>query len=175
MERQVITAILSKRKIYVKDQSASQSLLERGYGDKDEKGIELTPCEALHLLSEGWLEIVDAKTDKTVDFRELLNLYRSRDEKIWTRYLIYRDLRSRGYVVKSGFNLGVDFRVYERGTYGKDAAQYIVYGIFEGEPLQVGDLIDALNYSQNLKKDMILGVIERRGEIVYYSISRFTT
>jgi len=171
MERQIVTATLSGRRIYLQD--LNSSLLERGYGDKSEGRLELAPCEALYLIAEGWLEVVDDKAKKPVGFEELLNLYRSRDGKIWARYLIYRDLRERGYVVKQGFGLGVDFRVYERGAYGKDAAQYIVYGIFEGEPLPVGDLVEALNYSRNLKKDMVLGVIERRGELVYYSLSQF--
>ncbi|MEM3736909.1 MAG: tRNA-intron lyase [Candidatus Bathyarchaeia archaeon] len=173
MEQRKVTAVLSGRKVCVQDLASGQILLERGYGDKIGNSIELAPYEALYLLAEGWLDVLDEETGEKVAFKELLDLYRSKDRRIWARYLIYRDLRERGYVVKSGFGLGVDFRVYERGTYGKEAAQYIVYGVFEGEPILVGDMAKALNYSSNLKKEMILGVIERRGEIVYYSLSQF--
>ena len=35
---------------------------------------------------------------------------------------LFRDLKTRGYVVKDGFGFGSDFRVYERGDYGEKGA-----------------------------------------------------
>ncbi|MFH1328566.1 MAG: tRNA-intron lyase, partial [Candidatus Bathyarchaeota archaeon] len=133
----------------------------------------LAPYEALHLMAGGWLEVSSKKPDVKIEFEELLRTYMKIDKKIWAKYLIYRDLRERGYAVKLGFGLGVDFRVYERGVYGREAAKYIIYSIFEGEPLPIREVADALSSAQNLKKELILGVIERRGEIVYYSLSQF--
>jgi tRNA-intron endonuclease len=87
-------------------------------------------------------------------------------------YLAYRDLRSRGYVVREGFGLGVDFRVYERGDYGKDTAKYLILSIQEGKPISLEDLAKALQQCQSLKKELVLAVMNRRGEVVYYSVSK---
>jgi tRNA-intron endonuclease len=86
--------------------------------------------------------------------------------------LTYRDLRSRGYAIREGFGLGVDFRVYERGEYGKDTAKYLILSIQEGKPISLEDLANALKQCQSLKKELILAAMNRRGETVYYLVSQ---
>jgi tRNA-intron endonuclease len=100
----------------------------------------------------------------------LLHCYEEQNENAWVNYLIYRDLRSRGYVVREGFGKDIDFRIYERGSYGKDTAPYLILGTQEGKPLPIDDLATALQKCQSQKKELILAVMNRRGEIVYYSV-----
>jgi tRNA-intron endonuclease len=127
--------------------------------------------EALYLLNKGIIEIKDIKTNNNIAFQNLLEKYRSIDENAWVKYLIYRDLRSRGYVVREGFGPGIDFRVYEKGEYCKDTANFIIFGILEGKPVLVEELAQILKHAQSLKKNLILAVLNRKGEIVYYSLS----
>jgi tRNA-intron endonuclease len=108
-----------------------------------------------------------------INFPSLLVSFKASDPDIWSKYLIYRDLRSRGYVVREGFGFGLDFRVYERGEYGEDTSKFIVFGVIEGALVPVDKLNDLLRYVQSLKKDLILAVMDRRGEVVYYSTSYF--
>jgi tRNA-intron endonuclease len=115
------------------------------------------------------LDVKDAK-GATVDFEVLLRCYEGQNENAWINYLIYRDLRSRGYVVREGFGTGTDFRIYERGTFGKDTASYLVLGMQEGKPLLVSELTAALQKSLSEKKELVLAVMNRRGEVVYYSV-----
>jgi tRNA-intron endonuclease len=64
--------------------------------------------------------------------------------------------------------------MYERGSYGKDTAPYLVLSMQEGKPLGINELADAVQQSQNQKKELTLAVMNRRGEIVYYSVSQLT-
>ena len=77
-------------------------------------------------------------------------------------------------MAREGFGLGIDFRVYERGEYGKETAKYLIFGIQEGQPVSMEDLARALRYVQSLKKKLVLAVINRRGEVVHYSLSQLT-
>ncbi|RLI31732.1 tRNA-intron lyase [Candidatus Bathyarchaeota archaeon] len=175
-ERKLIKGFFSAKtgKVYVKDEDAVKFLVEKGYGEKIENVVELQPYEVLYLAYEGLLEVYDEETGKRINEKELLKIFSQQDRLTWSKYLVYRDLRKRGYVVKSGFGYGVDFRVYERGEYNKKAAKYLVCGIFEGEPIQIKTLMSILAGASNVKKEVILGVIERKGEVVYYSLSSFT-
>ena len=119
------------------------------------------------------LEVKDER-GKEVDFQGLLRCYEAVEENAWVNYLVYRDLRSRGYVVREGFGGGTDFRIYERGAYGKDAAQYLVLSIQEGKPLPIQELVNAVQQCQSQKKELILAVMNRRGEAVHYSVSPLT-
>lgn len=168
-----IKGLLAEKGVRIsKDQSANE-LSSRGYGVTENNELLLSFYEALYLLDRGMLEVEDERGGK-VDFQRLLQCYEGVDENAWAKYLAYRDLRSRGYVVREGFGLGVDFRVYERGEYGKDTAKHLILSIQEGKPISLEDLTRVLTQCQSLKKEMVLAVMNRRGEIVYYSVSQLT-
>lgn len=172
VERKRVEAILVENEIMVSSQSDVDALSSRGYGTVENKKLKLSSYEALFLLDKGLLEIKQKRVKKTLGFQEVLQRFKTLDENAWVKYLIYRDLRSRGYVVRDGFGLGVDFRLYERGEYGKDIAEYIIYGIQEGKPVSIKELTSALKHAQSSKKKLVLAVLNRRGEVVYYSLSQ---
>jgi tRNA-intron endonuclease len=164
---------LAKKGVTVTEQSNIDQLSSRGYGTTENKILTLTFYEALYLQDKGMLT-VKGEENVVVDFQTVLHAYQALDENAWVNYLVYRDLRSRGYVVREGFGVGTEFRVYERGAYGKDSASYMVLGTQEGKPLGINVLADVLQQCQNQKKELVLAVMNRRGEIVYYSVSQLT-
>jgi tRNA-intron endonuclease len=167
------SGILVEKGVVVAEQSSIDALTSRGYGTLEGKVFTLTFFEALYLVDKGMLEVKD-ENGKAVDFQSLLHSYEAVNESAWVSYIVYRDLRSRGYVAREGFGAGIDFRIYERGAYGKDTAPYLVLSTQEGKPLGIDDLADALQQCQSQKKELILAVMNRRGEIVYYSVSQLT-
>ncbi|MEM2092971.1 MAG: tRNA-intron lyase [Candidatus Bathyarchaeia archaeon] len=163
--------VLVDNGVRIKSGPSADELSSRGYGIKDDGGLLLKFYEALYLLDKGLLRVRDEE-GKDVTFDHLLHFAGETDENIWTKYMVYRDLRSRGYVVRGGFGLSVDFRVYERGEYGKDTAKYLILTLQEGKNINLAKLTHVLKQCQNLKKELILAVMSRRGEIVYYSVSQ---
>ena len=169
-----IRASLEEKGVLVSSPEDIEGLSSRGYGVSENEKLMLAFYEALFLLGKDILQVEDEKTGKEVSFQDLLKRFQMVEKDAWVKYLIYRDLRSRGYVAREGFGLGIDFRVYERGEYGKETAKYLIFGIQEGQPVSVEELARALRYVQSLKKRLVLSVINRRGEVVYYSISQLT-
>jgi tRNA-intron endonuclease len=167
-----VEGLLTEKGVKVSEKQGVDELSQRGYGTSEDNALLLTFYEALYLLDKGWMEVFDKKTK--VDFQSLLHAYESTDENAWAKYLAYRDLRGRGYVIREGFGLGVDFRAYDRGEYGKDTAKFLVLSLQEGKPITMEDLAHVLKQSQSLKKELILAVMNRRGETVYYSVSQLT-
>ena len=165
--------LLTEKGVEISERSSIDSLSSRGYGTTEKETFRLSFYEALYLLNKELLEVTD-ENRKLVDFQSLLQCYKSKDENAWVNYLVYRDLRTRGYVVREGFGTGTDFRIYERGAYGKDIAQYLVLSIQEGQPMPIQDLTNALQQCQSQKKELIIAVMNRRGETVYYSVSPLT-
>ena len=168
-----IKGLLIKRGVKIPKKQDADELASRGYGTREEDEFFLTFCESMYLMDKAVLEVEDKKGGKT-DFQTILQHYESVDENAWAEYLVYRDLRSRGYVVREGFGTGVDFQVYERGEYSKDTAKYLILTIQEGKPVSLENLSNTLQQCQSLKKELILAAMNRRGEIVYYSVSQLT-
>lgn len=169
-----IESTLKENGVLVSSLQDIEGLSSRGYGVPENGNLLLTFYEALFLLSKGIIQVKKEKTGHEVSFQNLLQRFQSSDENAWVKYLVYRDLRSRGYVAREGFGLGIDFRVYDRGEYGKEIAKHLIFVIQEGQPVSAEELARTLKYVQSLKKKLVLAVINRRGEIVYYSLSQLT-
>jgi len=167
------TGILAKKGVRISQRSSIDLLSQRGYGTEENGVFTLSYYESLFMLEKGILDVTD-EAGKEADFQSLLRCYEDEDENAWVKYLVYRDLRSRGYVVREGFGAGIDFRIYERGSYGKDTAQYLVLSTLEGKPLPIQSLVNAVQQCQSQKKELILAVMNRRGEVVHYSVSPLT-
>ena len=142
----------------------------KGYGEIDKKKFFLKPFESLYLLYAERLKLKKGK--KPVDFDSMMQTCKKFDKTILTKFLIYRDLRTRGYTVKDGFGFGSDFLVYERGHFGEKGAKYLVFGLNEGQQEKMGKLQKKIEQITQMGKEPIIAVIERRGEIIYYKISR---
>jgi len=173
-EPRLTKALLRENNTVVASSENVEELASRGYGTSEDNNLILSLCEALFLVSKGVIAVEDEKTGGAISFELLLKRYRSLDPNAWVKYLIYRDLRSRGYVTREGFGLGIDFRVYERGEYGTATAKYLIFGVQEGQLVSLEELARTLKYVHGLKKRLVLAVLNRRGEVVYYSLSKLT-
>lgn len=169
------TAVCKEDSVVVPALRESNSLYQNGYGSLlvEDGVLTLTPCETLFLAERGKLSVISQETREPLSFNEQLSRFTASDGLIWTRYLVYRDLRSKGFVVREGYGLGVDFLVYERGEFGKSPPKYLVFGIWEGEPKKMGDLLVLLKFAREKGKILKMAVIDRRGEVVYYTLQEF--
>src|SRR5216684_5285929 len=111
--------------VVVEDSDRFGELEEVGYGERQGKAIRLKDFEALYLLYSGKMALKDGR-GRDVTFEELAKANQSKVRDSWTKFMIYRDLRSRGYVVKDGFGFGTDLRVYERGDFPAKAAKFVI-------------------------------------------------
>lgn len=170
---EIISAVYTGDRVVVPAQNEANSLYQDGYGSLlgDARLLTLKPCEAMYLVERMKVAVVDEENRRRLVFHELLQRFSSVDPLIWTRYLIYRDLRSRGFVARDGPGLGVDFLVYQRGSYGKRPPRYLVYAIWEGATEPIESLRDALEATEDAGRILRLAVIDRRGEVVYYTLS----
>jgi tRNA-intron endonuclease len=147
-----------------------QSYLEqRGYGETSDAKFFLKPFESLYFLF--YNKLVLTKSKQKIGFDQMLQVCNEFDQNALTKFLIYRDLRVRGYAVKDGFGFGSDFRVYERGQFGEKGAKYLVFGLAEGKQEKIGQLQKNIQEITKMGKEPILAVIERRGEVIYYKVS----
>ena len=154
----------------ISDKNMIHELELKGFGETENKKLFLKQFETLYLLYTKRLVLKKGK--KQIDFDSFMNLCQKEDPEILTRFLIYRDLRTRGYVVKDGFGFGSDFRVYERGQFGEKGAKFLIFGLSEGQQEKMGNLQKKIEEITQMGKEPIIAVIERRGEVIYYKINR---
>jgi len=165
MESKIKGKLLGSR-VKVIDVGNAGELYSKGYGIKEKEGVFLNLYEATYLTEIGRMEVENGKA--VLSLEDLSKLVRRTDRLGWTKYIVYRDLRSKGYVVRDGFGQGLDFRIYGRGTYGEKPAKYVVSAFNEGNEMKVKKIKKIVDLSIKLGKEPILAVVDRRGEVVYY-------
>ena len=165
-----ISAKLIDEKAIVINPKMQNILSERGFGESEKNALILDSFETLYLLYNNKLEL--KKINKSISFDKLIQKYIQKNDDTLIRFLLYRDLRTKGYVVKDGFGFGSDFRVYERGNYGIKDARFIIFAFNEGTQEKIGKLYKNIDEITKMGKEPIIAVIERRGEIIYYKINK---
>lgn len=127
--------------------------------------LELSLFEALYLSERGEIAVEDLK-GRAVDSAELRRICIEMIPEFEEHYRVYRDLRDRGLIVRSGLKFGSDFSLY-RSPPGVEHAPYLI-GIFKkDEEVDPAELIRAGRLSHSVKKKFIIAVGE--GDSIRYA------
>ncbi|TRO54166.1 hypothetical protein E2P71_04805 [Candidatus Bathyarchaeota archaeon] len=168
---QPFTAVLIKGKVVVPQQSEADSLLNDGYGAREGGLLVLEYAETLFNVERGKITVVDENTNASMSFSELLLVFLKADPKAWTRFLVYKDLRTRGFVARVGTDDRTDLVVYERGASRNEPPTIRVTIVSEGSPVNLDELLETTRSVECEGLQLKLAVVDRRGEMVYYGLT----
>ncbi|MHA1989408.1 MAG: hypothetical protein ACW981_01935 [Candidatus Hodarchaeales archaeon] len=160
------------------------------YGNKFDKYLELSYEEALLLAERGRLTIHYSKSSKVsndeeisddsiknlpvIDIKSLTKRITKEIPNFWGRYLVYKDLRSRGYVIRPGYGSSAPYRRYPRGTKAEKAqSNVLIYPFVEGTKMELFELEQLEELAHANRKILILGIVDRSGDVTYYKASEF--
>ena len=118
-------------------------------------------------MEKGKITIFENEKEYTLN--ELSDLLK--EKKLYSKYLVFKDLRNRGYIVKTGFKYGSEFRLYERGkSPGDGHSDFLVRVISENYDLNVMDFSSYVRVAHGVNKNLMLAVVDEEGDITYYNI-----
>ena len=173
MAKEIIKASISNERIVTEISDAGRELYNQSrYGTLLEDGkVQLSIIEALYLLEKEKIEIEIGK-NKTLKTEELLKRAMKKEKNFWPRYCVYKDMRNRGYIIKTALKFGADFRVYDRGVKpGEDHAKWIVYPVNESEHLTWYEFSAKNRVAHSTKKRLLIGVVDHEGDVTYYEVA----
>lgn len=163
-------ALLFEDRVVVDDEPSINRLQQKGFGRISEGKLELSLLEALYLVENGSLKVkINGKNVVASDLTS-----RALEEDFPLRYRVYRDLRERGYIIKTGFKFGAHFRVYERGEFPKEHSKYLVHCTKESDIISFPELSRSVRLAEGVKKAFVFAVVDEEGDVTYYSINRMT-
>jgi tRNA-intron endonuclease len=151
--------------VYIPYKSDLMELRDRGFGDLKKDRLYFTPYESFYLIEKQKIHVSTKKDKKEVNLRDLVRKFSLVKPEIWIKYLVYRDLRDRGYIVReSGGNFDFDI-------YGKGPLRRLISIVYEGGEASLRKLEKLLTIAEREKKELILAVVDRRTDIVYYTLT----
>lgn len=151
----------------IAEKQAINELYNTGYcGRPKDDCLELTLVEAAHLLYRNKLDI--ELDGRSLGFEDFFKEASMRQQFFELKYIVYKDLKERGFYVQSSVT---DFRVYPRGGHpGKTPAKSFVYVRSERIPMPLTDLLTSLNAATNVRKQMILAIVDEESDLTYYEV-----
>ena len=93
-------------------------------------------------------------------------------DKIYAFYSsLCEDLKNRGYIIKTGFKYGSEFRLYERGGGpGKGHSDYLVKVLYENYDVRVLDFSSYVRVAHGVNKKLLLAIVDEDLDITYYNV-----
>lgn len=168
----VVKAIYAKDQVLTEVSDAARELYDKSrYGSLlDDGKVQLSAMEALYLLEKKKLDIVDHKNNP-IDFDTLLKKTRKKQKNFWPRYSVFRDMRNRGYIIKTALKFGADFRVYDRGIKpGEDHAKWVVFPVHETDFMTWYDFAAKNRVAHSTRKKLLIGVVDDEGDVTYWEV-----
>jgi tRNA-intron endonuclease len=163
----MISGRLVENRIVVWDISHSRSLFGDGYYGKPlgipkpkdtdfDAPLVLDLIEGCYLVEKNKLQVIDIN-GKPVRFAKIKRICKEQYVDFDSDYLVYYDLREKGYIVTPGIKFGCDFAVYEQGP-GIDHAPYLVQVLRGTDDFAATDIVLAGRLATTVKKQFILAI-----------------
>ena len=170
--KEKIKAIFARERIITEDSGEAKELYNSSrYGNMLEDGkVQLSLYEGLYLLEKKKLIVSDYR-NKKLNFDKFLGKAQRIEKDFWIKFSVFKDMRDRGYIVKTALKFGADFRVYDRGVKpGEDHAKWIVYPVHEGDSLKWHEFSAKNRVAHSTRKKLLIGVVDAEGDVTYYEI-----
>lgn len=171
-KKPVIDALFLNDRVIVEDLDTARELNNQSaFGSLQEDGkLHLSLIESLYLMEKERIKIKDTRK-KELDFESFIKKAKKAEPNFWVRFSVFKDLRNRGYILKTALKFGADFRVYDRGIKpGEDHAKWVVYPVKEGSTLTWHEFAAKNRVAHSTKKRLMIGIVDDEGDVTYYEI-----
>ena len=171
--KEIVKAAFSKERVLSENSDAARELYNQGrYGTLLEDGrVQLSLIESLYLVDKKRLIVYDSR-NKILDFDVLLRKAQKAEPNFWTRYMVYKDIRNRGYIIKTALKFGADFRVYDRGIKpGEDHAKWIMYPVRETSGTTWYEFSAKNRVAHSTRKRLLIAVVDEELDCTFYEIA----
>jgi len=151
-----------KRGNFVVSRKDCGTLNARKFGVLSAQGLVLSSFETLYLIEKEWIEV--EKNSKKLSFDEVSKILKVPNYE----YLVFKDLRSKGCLVKSGLKYGFLFRVYEKGS--SLHAKWLVDAVKESGKTSYKDLAGKSRVAHSTKKQVLMAVVDSEDSVTYFEL-----
>ena len=129
------------------------------FGEPVSGKIQYSLPEVLFLIDKNKIEVLSR--NKKLSREDLLRKLKQIDKKIQIKYPVFRDLREKGYIVKTALKFGADFRVYDKGARpGNKHARWVVFADHESKRLTWPEFSAKNRVAHSTKKNLLLAILD---------------
>ena len=170
--KEPVKAYFSNERVLTESSDNARELYNQSrYGELLYDGrVQLSLIEALYLIEKKRLIVYDSR-NKAIDSESFLKKAQKAEPNFWVRYCVFKDIRNRGYIIKTALKFGADFRIYDRGVKpGEDHARWVVFPVHEGSSLTWYEFSAKNRVAHSTKKRLLIGCVDDEGDVTYWEV-----
>ena len=170
-EKKIVNTLFLKERVITESSDEAKELYNQSrYGTLVEDKVQLSLIEAFYLMEKGKINVLDGKNKKIAP-EIFLKKARKLEPNFWVRYSVFKDIRNRGYIIKTALKFGADFRVYERGIKpGEDHAKWIVYPVHENSTLTWHEFSAKNRVAHSTRKRLLIACVDEESDVTYWEV-----
>ncbi|HLC75029.1 MAG TPA: tRNA-intron lyase [Candidatus Nanoarchaeia archaeon] len=169
VKKKKIEAALGRQQVLTQNSNEARELYNQSrFGIIIDERVKLSLLEGLYLMEAEKITIKD-NLGKKINMDLFVKRASKMEPRFWIKYLVYKDMRNRGYIVKTALKFGADFRVYDRGVKpGEDHARWVVYPVHESETLTWQEWAAKNRVAHSTRKRLLIGVVDEENDVSYW-------
>ncbi len=144
----------------------------KNLGEKSNNKITYSEFEAFYLFETNQAKIIKTKP---LSEEQIIKEFSKKDKEFSIKYPVFKALRKKAYIVKTGSKFGTEFRVYSSSKNLNDFsashphAKYLVFPIKQSEKLNLHELISKTRIAHSTAKKLLLAIVDKE-DVLFYEI-----
>ncbi|MDG6217974.1 MAG: tRNA-intron lyase [Candidatus Thermoplasmatota archaeon] len=165
------TGILLQDRVLIFDEELANLLHEKEFfGKAFGNGLQISLVEALYLKKENSLTIRLPNGD-IISEKVFQTIVEQNQPDIKKRYIVYRELKSQGLIVKTGFKFGNHFRAYIHHPYNTHA-EFLIHAVSVDYSLGWPEVSRAIRLAHSVNKTFLFASIDESELVTYLAFKR---
>jgi len=119
------------------------------------KPSELSLIEGYYLLERDEITIFDVIDKKFLNPKKFHEIAKKIHHKFEEKYIIYKDLREKGYIPRPGLKFGADFVIYKKGP-GLEHSLFMVHVLPHDSEITAIDMVRAGRLATSVRKKYVI-------------------
>lgn len=170
--KEPVKAYFSNERVLTESSDLARELYNQSrYGELlDDGRVQLSLIEAMYLIEKKRILVHDSRNN-LIESGTFLKKAQKSEPNFWVRYCVYKDIRNRGYIIKTALKFGADFRIYDRGVKpGEDHARWVVFPVHEASTLTWYEFAAKNRVAHSTKKRLLIAIVDAENDLTYYEI-----
>jgi len=154
------SGMLLENRVVIFDKKIAGKLFEKEFfGKPFGDGIQLSIVEALYLMEKNIIELKNVKEEKKLSVSKFKNIIKKSQPDIEFILTVFKDLKKRGLIVKTGFKFGSHFRVYKKKP-EETHAEYLIHVVNKKYKVLWAEISRAVRLAHSVNKEIIFAKVE---------------
>ena len=153
----------------IKNNTLKSQLIQKNYGFKDENTnfLKLDLFETMYLFEKKKLKLEDIK-----NIDELRTYCNKKIKSFEDKYIVFKDYRNNGYIIKDGLKFGCDFRIYENKNSQKHEHTKYVVDVKRSHKDTMNKIIKSERLANSVKTKYVLAILDLENKITKIKIEK---